>query len=396
MISRFLINLFLVKLLLVIGLVWAVPSYADDFTIGYLQLEKDPRYSKKQSFARYLLGSLGRPYAGAEVALKESKFHASGIGATFKLEQVKGKDSAALLASLKEMHIKGVQFFILDLPADVINELATATKGQNLILFNVSAREDRLRQTQCQAHLFHTIPNYAMLTDALAQYLAFRKWKEILVLSGQHPDDLEFNQAFKRSAKRYGLDIDEDRPFTLGNDPRQRDQNNISLLTANADYEVIFIADTKGEFARGVPYASIQPQLVVGAEGLAPVAWHWAWERHGAPQLENRFEEKADRPMRDADWAAWMAVKAIAEAVQRTQSRDFAVLSKHLQSEALVLDGFKGNRLNFRSWDRQLRQPLLLATHNWVVERAPFEGFLHQMNNLDALGFDQPETQCKF
>lgn len=386
----------LIKLLLVMCIAWAMPSYADDFTIGYLQLEKDARYSKKQSFARYLLGSLGRPYAGAEVALKESKFHASGIGATFKLEQVKGKDHAALLASLKEMHAKGVQFFLLDLPADAVHEIATATKGQNLILFNVSAREDRLRQEQCQAHLLHTIPNYAMLTDALAQYLVFRKWKEILVLSGQGVDDLELNQSFKRSAKRYGLDIDEERPFALGNDPRQRDQNNISLLTADADYDVIFIADTQGEFARAVPYASIKPQLVVGAEGLAPVAWHWAWERHGAPQLENRFEDKANRPMRDADWAAWMAVKAIAEAVQRTQSRDFVVLSKHLYSEDLVLDGFKGNRLNFRPWDKQLRQPLLLATHNWVVERAPLDGFLHQTNTLDALGFDQPESKCKF
>lgn len=390
MISRF------ITLLLLISLVWAVPSYADDFTIGYLQLERDARYSKKQSFARYLLGSLGRPYIGAEVALQESKFHGSGIGATFKLELVKGKDSAALLSSIKEMNAKGVQFFLLDLPADGVNEIASATKGQNLLLFNVSAREDRLRQEQCQAHLLHIIPNYAMLSDALAQYLVFRKWKEILVLSGQSPDDVEFNQSFKRSAKRYGLDIDEDRPFVLGSDPRQRDQNNISLLTADADYDVIFVADTKGEFARGVPYASIKPQLVVGAEGLAAVAWHWAWERHGAPQLESRFEEKADRPMRDADWAAWMAVKAIAEAVQRTQSRDFAVLSKHLHSEELVLDGFKGNRLNFRPWDNQLRQPLLLATHNWVVERAPLDGFLHQTNNLDALGFDKPESKCKF
>lgn len=390
------ISRYLLAACLLLGLVWAVPSWADDFTIGYLQLEKDPRYSKKQTFARYLLGSLGRPYAGAEVALKESKFHGSGIGATFTLEPVKGNDTAALLTSLKDMNAKGVQFFLLDLPADAIHELAAATKGQNLLLFNVSAREDRLRQEQCQAHLLHTMPNYAMLTDAIAQYLTFRKWKEVLVLRGERPDDLEFHQAFLRSAKRYGLAIDEDRPFLLGNDPRQRDQNNISLLTADADYDVIFIADTKGEFARGVPYASIKPQLVVGAEGLAAVAWHWAWERHGAPQLENRFEEQANRPMRDADWAAWIAVKAIAEAVQRTQSRDFAVLSKHLHSDELVLDGFKGNRLNFRPWDNQLRQPLLLATHNWVVERAPLDGFLHQTNNMDALGFDQPESKCKF
>ncbi len=385
------------KLLLAVSLLLPFhTAVADDFTIGYLQLEKDQRYSKKQLFARYLTGALGRPFAGAEVALKESKFHASGIGATFKLEQVKGKDTATLLTSFKEMNAKGVQFFLLDLPADVLVELATAAKGHNALLFNISAREDRLRQEQCQANVLHTVPNASMLTDALAQYLVFRKWKEVLMLAGQRPDDLELNKAFERSAKRYGLDITEQRPFVLNNDPRQRDQNNISLLTAGADYDVIFVSDTHGEFARNVPYASIKPQLVVGSEGLAATAWHWAWERHGAPQLENRFEEKANRPMRDNDWAAWIAVKAIAEAVQRTQSRDFAVLSKHLRSEAMILDGFKGNRLNFRPWDNQLRQPLLLGTHNWVVERAPLDGFLHQKNNMDTLGFDERDSKCKF
>jgi ABC transporter substrate binding protein (PQQ-dependent alcohol dehydrogenase system) len=99
--------------------------------------------------------------------------------------------------------------------------------------------------------------------------------------------------------------------------------------------------------------------------------------------------------MRDGDWAAWLAVKAVATAVQRTRSEDFATLRDHLLSPDLVLDGFKGNRLGFRPWDNQLRQPILLATHNHVVARAPVEGFLHRTNNLDTLGVDEPETTCR-
>jgi len=31
-----------------------------------------------------------------------------------------------------------------------------------------------------------------------------------------------------------------------------------------------------------------------------------------------------------------------------------------------------------------------------VIARAPLEGFLHQTNNLDTLGRDQPESACRF
>ena len=200
----------------------------------------------------------------------------------------------------------------------------------------------------------------------------------------------------KAVARLDGAEIVETRPFVLSNAPRQRDQNNITLLTTGVDYDVVFVADTDGEFARDVPYQTARPRPVVGSEGLGAAAWHWAWERHGAPQLENRFQDRAKRPMRDIDWAAWMAVKAVAEAVQRTESKDFAVLRDYLRGPDLVLDGFKGNRLNFRPWNNQLRQPILLVTHKWVVERAPLKGFLHQTNHMDTLGFNENDSGCRF
>ena len=100
--------------------------------------------------------------------------------------------------------------------------------------------------------------------------------------------------------------------------------------------------------------------------------------------------------MSDVDWASWMAIKAIATAVQQTKTTDFAQLQTYLLADNTTLDGAKGNASSFRPWDHQLRQPLLLSTHNWVVDRAPLQGFLHQINNLDTLGFDQRDSQCKF
>ena len=215
-------------------------------------------------------------------------------------------------------------------------------------------------------------------------------------LAGPAPRDRLLLGAFHRTAKRLDLDIVETREFVLGSDPRRRGQNNVALLTARSDHDVVFVADARGEFARDVPYQTQSPRPVVGAAGLVADAWHWAWERHGAPQLSKRFAKHAERPMSGPDWAAWMAVKIVGEALLRTGATDFDALMGHIRSPELIADGFKGNRSNFRAWNNQLRQPLLLTHANWVVARAPLEGFLHRTNHLDLLGVDAPETACSF
>lgn len=367
------------------------------FVIGYLELDEavDNRYSAKNLYAQFLGQALGRPYAGAEVALKEVKYHGKALGVTFALEKAVAKDSTDLIKQVEYLKGKGAQFILADLPAPELTALAKATRDQNIVLLNISAPDDNLRQTDCQPHLYHLLPNYTMQTDALAQFLVFRKWNQVLELSGQLPADMQWATAFERSAKRFGLKITDKKTFVLSNDPRERDQNNVALLTGG-DQDVIFIADSQGEFARQVPYHTLKPNLVVGAEGLAATAWHWSWERHGAPQLNKRFEKKAKRAMSSTDWAAWMGVKAIAEAVQVKNTTDVKALTEYLTAPDTLMDGFKGTGVSFRTWDHQLRQPLLLYTHNTVMERVPLKGFLHQVNNLDTLGFDERESTCKF
>ena len=113
----------------------------------------------------------------------------------------------------------------------------------------------------------------------------------------------------------------------------------------------------------------------------------------GAPQLESRFEKKAKLHMRSVDWAAWMAFKAAADAVQRTSSAEFEIFRKFILGADAKIDSFKSYPTSFRPWNNQLRQPILLGTQTWVVARAPIEGFVHQENDLDTLGFDRNEIQ---
>jgi ABC transporter substrate binding protein (PQQ-dependent alcohol dehydrogenase system) len=218
----------------------------------------------------------------------------------------------------------------------------------------------------------------------------------VLILEGEQDADRVMSTAFQDSARKFGLEVVDVRPFVLSNDPRVRDETNIPLLTGDADYDVVFLADTLGEFGRYVPYHTYDPRPVVGSEGLVASAWHWTWERHGAPQLNQRFDRIAERPMTDTDYAAWAAVRSAVEAMVRTESREIPVLRAYLTDDAFTFDTYKGAPGNFRPWDNQLRQAVLLHTHNAVIARAPLEEFLHQTNTLDTLGRDRQETACRF
>lgn len=389
-------SLYRVAAAALVGVLLAQPALAAPVRFGFLELAQDARYDEEKTYFRGLSRPLGRPLAGAEVALRESRFVGQAVGAEFGLERAQADDAKGLVEQIGKLHGAGVRFFLIDAPGSVVAAVAQAVRGRELLLFNVSAADDALRQEQCQPNLLHTLPNHAMRADAMVQYLVSRKWRSVLMLEGPLPDDKLVSAAFENSARRFGLKIVEKRPFLLSNDPRQRDQGNIGLLTAGPDYDAVFVADTDGEFARSVPYRTVRPRPVVGSEGLVAEAWHWSWERHGAPQLNSRLEKQASRRMASPDWAAWIAVKAVVEAVVRTGNADFRKVAAYVGGDEITIDGFKGNRLGFRPWDGQLRQPILLATHNAVVERAPIQGFLHQINNMDTLGFDKRDSRCKF
>ena len=378
---------------------WPQFCFSDEaqqvMTIGYLELTSDPRYKEQQLLANFQGQPWGRPYVAAELGLREVRFAAAEAGVKFELRRYAGKNSAELAATLKTWLTEGVRFILIDAPGDTVKVLASQAKDPAVLLFNLTARDPFLRQESCQSNLLHIIPDQTMLMDALAQYLISKKWRKVLSLKGKSPEDEKLNSIFARSAKRFGLKIVAEKSFLLGRDPRQRSKNNIALLTSGKDYDVVFVADTQGEFARAVPFQILKPRPVVGSAGLVPDGWIWSWDRHGAPQLNKRFLRKAKRWMTAYDWSAWMAVKTIGEAVQRTNSSEFKLIRDYLLGDEIILDGFKGYPLSFRDWNRQLRQPVFLTTTNWVVARAPLEGFLHEKNNLDTLGLDRKETRCE-
>lgn len=362
--------------------------------ILYLGLADDPLYDLQPAYTGLSLKDRHRPLAGARVAMRDTRVLARALGITFELEELllePGTPAAPVVRAHWDSRTLAV---ILDLPSEQMWQVVNSEGDSGAPLINVRNRELQWREGHCAPNLLHTIPSDLMLSDALAQFLRTKGWTDVLLLAGTSGPNRELAEAARRSAQKFGLSVVAEREFELGNDPRSRDLNNVALMTGGVQYDVVWLLDSDGEFGRYVPFETYLPRPVVGSEGLIPLAWHWTYERHGAPQLNQRFRRDNNRDMSSEDWAAWAAVRAVVESVSRVGSTDVDEISAYMTSEALSLDLYKGAPGNFRSWNGQLRQPILLATHNAVIGQAPFEAFKHEVNTLDSLGIDGPETKC--
>jgi ABC transporter substrate binding protein (PQQ-dependent alcohol dehydrogenase system) len=398
MIRAFLRNLCnVVALLFGVSIANAQSPSQPRMTIGYVEVAGDVRYEPLMAYGRVVLKSRERPFAGAQVGLEDAQAAARVLKIDFALERFSVKSPAEVAAAvLQARDASGIHFFIVDAPAEAFQPLANAVKGRDILVFNATAADDALRRNLCAAEVVHTLPSLAMGTDALVQYLASRKWNNLLVFEGPQPADAVMVKALENSAKKFGARVVARQQFKPGTDPREREKNDPALLSAiNRDYDVVFVADHAFDFARQVPYRTVRARPVVGSIDLESVAWHWTWEHHGAPQVNSRFQKlSGGRHMESADWAAWIAVKMVVQATLRTRSAEFAKQRKFILGEG-TFDGNKGLALSVRPWDQQLRQAILLAAPYSVVARAPVEGFLHKTNDLDTLGDDEPESPCR-
>ncbi len=112
-------------------------------------------------------------------------------------------------------------------------------------------------------------------------------------------------------------------------------------------------------------------------------AWHPAFTKYAAEQLNRRFRKAQGRDMDDPAWAGWAAVKMIADSVARMDAVEPAALLRYLRTD-LSFDGQKGVTMSFRN-DGQLRQILLLVEGPRILGEAPVKGVV-DATDLDSLG----------
>ncbi len=384
---------FLRFFLLLCGVAWSQSSISapvQEIKIAYLsQEQKVPAaLSNLEEFIQ------NKGLQGALLGLSDNNTTGKFTGQNYLLET----KIVAVDGDVKQVFLNLVQagfsLIVVNLPAQLLNEVNLLNKGQAL-LFDVATRTDSFRQQSCLNDVLHLLPSRAMRADALAQYMRKKRWNKWFLVKGNTPEDELFAQAIKRSAKKFAMKIVAEKTWLHTYDARRTAQSDVPVFTQVSDYDVLVVADEQGLFGEYISYRSWLPRPVVGTQGLHATAWHKTHEQWGAVQIQNRFKALANRQMLEEDYAAYLALRSIGEAVTRTREISASAIKAFLLSGEFKLQGYKGKPLSFRAWNGQLRQPVLLAAPTSLVAAPPLEGYLHPKNELDTLGFDEPEVHCQ-
>jgi ABC transporter substrate binding protein (PQQ-dependent alcohol dehydrogenase system) len=374
-------------------------AYADAPTvgIGYIRWPDE----------RQTISLLDKPppddgLAGAKLAINDNNTTGRFIGQQFELTDSLVRPGDDPVAALSMLTQSGITLILTDVPADRLLLLATAGQARGVTLLNVQAPDDALRQQDCRANVIHVAPSRAMLADALAQYLVWKKWSRWVLAYGSHPQDTLLADAYRRSATRFGARIVKELEYKDTGGARQTDsgvvetQQQMPVFTQGLpDYDVLVTADESEVFANYLPFRTWDARPVTGSAGLRPVSWDPSNESWGGTQLQDRFGRLAHRRMTPLDMQAWTAIRMIGEAASRSASIDPGKIMQDMRSADFGIAAYKGQKLSLRDWDWQLRQPILLSDGRTIVSVSPQPGFLHQFTELDTLGFDRPETKCK-
>ena len=365
--------------------------------IGYLS-----RVERAETISLLEQPASNNGVAGAQLAIEDNNTTGKFLNQSFSLEATRLKDSEDPVAAAMQLADRGVSLTILDLPAGVLLKIADAGRARGLLLFNVGAADDRLRQEDCRPDVIHVAPSHSMLADGLAQYLVWKRWRRWLLAVGSHDADKLYADALRRAAGRFGAKIVQERVFPDTGGARRTDsglvqiQSQIPLFTQSApDYDVLVAADESQVFASYLPYRTHDPRPIAGSAGLVPTSWDASLDQWGAIQLQDRFRRLFSRRMTALDMQAWTAVRMIGEAAARLNTADSKNMFDYMKGPDFAVAAFKGRKLTVRDWNLQLRQPILLTDGRVIVSVSPQESFLHQFSELDTLGIDRPETKCR-
>ena len=392
------IRVAVLALVIVLGIDFAARAQDTlDIKIGYLR-----RAQHQETISLVQMPPPDNELAGAQMAARDNDTTGRFLNQRYLLVDLHLKAGDDPATAVAELARQGISLIVADLPADDLLKAAEAGKADRILFFNAAATDDRLRQKDCRANVVHTTPSRAMLADGLAQYLVWKKWVRWFLVVGSHERDKLFAAALTRAANRFGAKIVQQREFKDTGGARRTDsgvvqiQQQMPVFTQEApSYDVLVVADESEVFANNLPYRTWDPRPVAGSAGLVPTSWDASNSLWGGIQMQDRFIAQFKRLMTALDMQAWTAVRMIGEATSRQNSADPNKILDFLKGPELALGAFKGQKLTLRDWDLQLRQPILLTDGRTIVSVSPQQGFLHQFSELDTLGYDRPETQCK-
>lgn len=389
-------NRFLTLLAAVLCLAFVGEAKALDVNAAVLRVD----YERLLPISRYDLRPDDLGFAGAQLADEDNGTTGGFLGHTYTTTTVAAPPAEAE-AALAQILSDGIRLVVILAEGEDLLRLTDQAAEAGALVLNAQAPDMGLRDGQCRANLLHIAPSNGMLTDAVTQYAVWKDWKDWFLIAGSNPADVALADSYRRSAKKFGIFIAEDRTIEDRGGSRRTDsghvlvQKQLPVETQGADrHDMVVAADATDYFARYLPYHLWTPRPVMGSAGLRPVNFHGAHEAWGATQFQTRFEELTPRHVQPEDYNTWLALRVIGEVVTRANTTDPDEMRDYALSDAFELAAFKGQKVTFRDWNGQMRQPILLYDGMITVSVSPQDGFLHQVSPLDTLGLDRPESTC--
>ena len=334
---------------------------------------------------------------GGAQAIMDNNTTGDFLGHQYQLKDVILDLKDNVQDAVQKLFNQGFRQFIVDIGAEDLLAVADSQHGKQSWFYNIGAADDYLRTEQCRNNVLHLVPSFSMRADAIAQYLISKKWKQWFLVSGRRQSDAGFSAAMRHAAKKFGGKLVAEKDWDYSADMRRLAAATVPVFTQGIEYDVLIVADVIGEFGEYLMYRTWSPRPVVGTQGLMPVTWHRSHEQWGAAQLQSRFFKNFNHYPSEKDYGVWSAVRTIGEAVTRSGSVNDESIARYIRSPDFSLAGYKGQKMSFRLWNLQLRQPIILVSNTSLVAVSPQHQFLHERSPLDTLGYDlkDKETKCK-
>lgn len=113
--------------------------------------------------------------SGSRLAVADNNTTGRFTKQRFEVEEVVVPADGDPTAEFARLVEQGHRIFVADLDAAALLALADRPDAKETLIFNARAKDDRLRNEDCRPNVLHTIPSRAMLADALAQYLGWKR-----------------------------------------------------------------------------------------------------------------------------------------------------------------------------------------------------------------------------
>jgi ABC transporter substrate binding protein (PQQ-dependent alcohol dehydrogenase system) len=333
--------------------------------------------------------------SGALLAVVDSNKSSKFLNQNYTLVTKISYDENELIQAFEEFIKNKNSYVILNVEDELLKKIIANPISKDALLLNAGSQTTDLRRDYCNKNLLHTIASNAMLYDGLVQFLVKRNFKNIFLITGKNPKDIQISDDIKRAVKKFGANIVKEKVWDNNTDIRRKATEEFPVFTQASDYDVIVVADYFGDFGESLYFNTWLPRPVAGTQGLTPVTWNKVIESNGAAQMQSRFESFASRWMESKDFSNWVAVRTIINSIMKTKTVDLKTNLDFIYSDNFDVAAYLGRKLSFRDYNGQIRMPISLVQPRALISTSPQEGFLHPTTDLDTLGIAPFEMKCK-